>query len=88
MNTDMLRKLQSWAYDDSMFAQLECPTIQEALSAVVFGLAFRSVVLPAKGKMDAKDSFVFFILLLLSLWLFGSLGLTYCVWNKHADRSS
>ena len=32
--------------------------------------------------MDAKDSFVFFVLLLLSLGLFGSLSLTYCVWNK------
>ena len=35
--------------------------------------------------MDAKDSFVFFALLLLSLGLFGSLSLTYCVWNKQTD---
>ena len=35
--------------------------------------------------MDAKDSFVFFVLLLLSLGLFGSLSLTYCVWNKQAE---
>ena len=35
--------------------------------------------------MDTKDSFVFFVLLLLSLGLFGSLSLTYCVWNKQAE---
>ena len=35
--------------------------------------------------MDAKDSFVFFVLLLLSLGLFGSLTLTYCVWNKQTE---
>ena len=32
--------------------------------------------------MDAKDSFVFFVLLLLSL---GLLTLTYCVWNKQTE---
>ena len=32
--------------------------------------------------MDAKDSFVFFVLLLVS---FGLLTLTYCVWNKQAE---
>ena len=32
--------------------------------------------------MDTKDSFVFFVLLLLS---FGLLTLTYCVWNKQAE---
>ena len=32
--------------------------------------------------MDAKDSFVFFVLLLLS---FGLLTLTYCVWNKQTE---
>ena len=32
--------------------------------------------------MDAKDSFVFFVLLLLS---FGLFTLTYCVWNKQAE---
>ena len=35
--------------------------------------------------MDAKNSFVLFVLLLLSLGLFGSLSLTYCVWNKQAE---
>ena len=38
--------------------------------------------------MDAKDRFVFFLLLLLSLGLFGSLSLTYCVWNKQAKVAS
>ena len=32
--------------------------------------------------MDTKDSFVFFVLLLLSI---GLLTLTYCVWNKQAE---
>ena len=35
--------------------------------------------------MDTKDSFMLFILLLLSLGLFGSLTLTYCVWNKQTE---
>ena len=35
--------------------------------------------------MDAKDSFMFLVLLLLSLGLFGSLSLTYCVWNKQTE---
>ena len=35
--------------------------------------------------MDAKDSFLFLVLWLLSVGLFGSLGLTYCVWNKQAE---
>ena len=35
--------------------------------------------------MDAKDSFVFLVLLLLSLGLFGSLSLTFCVWNKQSE---
>ena len=35
--------------------------------------------------MDAKDSVFVFVLLLLSLGLFGSLSLTYCVWNKQTD---
>ena len=34
--------------------------------------------------MDAKDGLVF-VLLLLSLGLFGSLTLTYCVWNKQTE---
>ena len=38
--------------------------------------------------MDAKDRFVFFLLLLLSLGLFGSLSLTYCLWNKQAEVAS
>ena len=38
--------------------------------------------------MDAKDSFVFLVLLLLSLGLFGSLSLTYCVWNKQTEVAS
>ena len=38
--------------------------------------------------MDAKDSFVFCALLLLSLGLFGSLSLTYCVWNKQTEVTS
>ena len=38
--------------------------------------------------MDAKDRFVFFLLLLLSLGLFGSLSLTYCVWNKQTEVAS
>ena len=37
------------------------------------------------GEINAKDSFVFFVLLLLSLGLFGSLSLTYCVWNKQTE---
>jgi len=37
--------------------------------------------------MDTKDSFVFFVLLLLSFGLFGSLTLTYCVWNKQAEMT-
>ena len=36
--------------------------------------------------MDAKDSFFVFLLLLLSLGLFGSL--TYCVWNKQTEVAS
>jgi len=35
--------------------------------------------------MDAKDSFMFLALWLLSLGLFGSLSLTYCVWNKQTE---
>ena len=35
--------------------------------------------------MDAKDSIFVFVLLLLSLGLFGSLSLTYCVWNKQTE---
>ena len=38
--------------------------------------------------MDAKDSFVSLVLLLLSLGLFGSLSLTYCVWNKQTEVTS
>ena len=38
--------------------------------------------------MDAKDSFFVFALLLLSLGLFGSLSLTYCVWNKQTEVAS
>ena len=38
--------------------------------------------------MDAKDSFTFLVLLLLSLGLFGSLSLTYCVWNKQTEVTS
>ena len=38
--------------------------------------------------MDAKDSFVFFLLLLLSLGLFGSLSLNYCLWNKQTEVAS
>ena len=34
--------------------------------------------------MDAKDS-VFVFVLLLSLGLFGSLSLNYCVWNKQTE---
>ena len=36
-------------------------------------------------KMDTKDGLVF-VLLLLSLGLFG--GLTYCVWNKQTEVAS
>ena len=38
--------------------------------------------------MDTKDSFMFLVLLLLSLGLFGSLSLTYCVWNKQTEVTS
>ena len=38
--------------------------------------------------MDAKDSVFVFVLLLLSLGLFGSLSLTYCVWNKQTEVTS
>ena len=38
--------------------------------------------------MDTKDSFMFLVLLLLSLGLFGSLSLTYCVWNKQTEVAS
>ena len=38
--------------------------------------------------MDAKDGFMFLVLLLLSLGLFGSLSLTYCVWNKQTEVAS
>ena len=39
--------------------------------------------------MDTKDSFVFFfMLLLLSLGLFGSLSLTYCLWSKQTEVAS
>ena len=38
--------------------------------------------------MDAKDSVFVFLLLLLSLGLFGSLSLTYCVWNKQTEVTS
>ena len=38
--------------------------------------------------MDAKDSFMFLVLWLLSLGLFGSLSLTYCVWNKQTEVTS
>ena len=42
----------------------------------------------AREKMDAKDGFMFLVLLLLSLGLFGSLSLTYCVWNKQTEVTS
>ena len=42
----------------------------------------------AREKMDTKDSFMFLVLLLLSLGLFGSLSLTYCVWNKQTEVAS
>ena len=38
--------------------------------------------------MDATDSFFVFVLLLLSLGLFSSLSLTYCLWNKQAEVTS
>ena len=38
--------------------------------------------------MDAKDSVFVFALWLLSLGLFGSLSLTYCVWNKQTEVAS
>ena len=38
--------------------------------------------------MDAKESFMFLVLLLLSLGLFGSLSLIYCVWNKQTEVAS
>ena len=38
--------------------------------------------------MDAKDGFMFLVLLLLSLGLFGSLSLTYCVWNRQTEVAS
>ena len=38
--------------------------------------------------MDAKDSFFVFAMLLLSLGLFDSLSLTYCVWNKQTEVAS
>ena len=38
--------------------------------------------------MDAKDGFMLLVLLLLSLGLFGSLSLTYCVWNKQTEVAS
>ena len=38
--------------------------------------------------MDAKDSVFVFVLFLLSLGLFGSLSLTYCVWNKQTEVAS
>ena len=38
--------------------------------------------------MDAKDSFLVFALLLLSLGLFSSLSLTCCVWNKQTEVAS
>ena len=38
--------------------------------------------------MDTKDSFFVLVLLLLSLGLFGSLSLTYCVWNKQTEVAS
>ena len=51
-SADMLRKLQLWAY---VFTQLDCPTIQETtLSAAIFGVAFRTVVLPTGEKWMKK----------------------------------
>ena len=38
--------------------------------------------------MDAKDGFMLLVLLLLSLGLFGSLSLTYCVWKKQTEVAS
>ena len=35
--------------------------------------------------MESKDRLFVFALLLLSLGLFGSLSLTYCVWNKQTE---
>ena len=35
--------------------------------------------------MDTKDTVVFLVLLLVSLGLFGSLSLTYLVWNKQTE---
>ena len=43
---------------------------------------------PAGEKLDAKDGFMLLVLLLLSLGLFGSLSLTYCVWNKQTEVAS
>ena len=57
-----------WVYDNSVFTQLDCPTIQETtLSAVIFGVAFRSVVLPTGEKWMQKTVSYFLMLLLLSL---------------------
>ena len=53
-----------------------------------FYLQDQPLVITPKRKMDAKDSFMFLVLLLLSLGLFGSLSLTYCVWNKQTEVTS
>ena len=58
------------------------------LSAAIFGVAFRTVVLPTGEKWMQKTVSYFLMLLLLSLGLFGSLSLTYCVWNKQTEVAS
>ena len=79
-NTDMLRKLQLWAYDDSAFTQLPLSRKHYLL------WSFRSVVLPAGGKWTQKIESSFLVLLLLSLGLFDSLSDLLCV--EQAERSS
>jgi len=54
-SADMLRKLQLWAYDHSVFTQLDRPTIQETtLSVAIFGVAFITAVLPTGEKWMQK----------------------------------
>ena len=68
-----------------MLTQLEsshCPGITLSVS---LGLLQQISCVVCWREMDTKDSVFVFVLLLLSLGLFGSLSLTYCVWNKQTE---
>ena len=63
-----------------------CPVV--VILSVRLGLLQSDQLCRPARNMDAKDGFMLLVLLLLSLGLFGSLSLTYCVWNKQTEVTS